>query len=83
MEDFFYKSLNLYNKFPLVVRNTIGVLYRHLPFSFRYGPFYKEYLERISQFENVDVETGIRLHDDLVVNSVNYAIDTVPFYAKY
>lgn len=82
IEDILYPLLNFYNVLPLFIRNSIGKLYRLLPFTLRYGSFYSKYNQRIVHFQNNNSSSS-KSSQNLLINQVNYAIANIPFYEQY
>ena len=82
MEDFFYKYLKYYTKMPLKLKWFIGLIYRLLPISIRYGHFYNKYSNRIKYFESIDKNEIEKTQEKLLFETVNYALKNIEFYKK-
>ena len=83
MEDFLYYFLFIYQRLPLSVKLFLGKLYALIPLRFRYGKFYFIYFNRINLFNSVSLEKIFEMHHDLLMHTVNKAIESVDFYHKY
>jgi hypothetical protein len=83
MEDFLYRFLSIYQKLPLSVKIFFGKFYTLIPLRFRYGQFYAMYFNRINLFNAVSPEKIFEMHKDLLMHTVNKAIESVDFYRKY
>ena len=67
----------------MLVRNFIGMIYRFIPFSIRYGDFYNKYLTRIKFFVKLEQQKIKTETDKLLIKQINYAIYHIPFYQKF
>lgn len=82
MEDFLYRFLNIYERCPVWLQNISGMAYRALPTAIRYGQFYHLYEQRIRKFLT-NPEQANALQRELLMDQVNRAIKSTPFYKKY
>jgi len=84
MEDTLYPLLNIYRRLPDWVQTLTGCAYRTLPRSLRFGPFYYEYQRRIKHFISAsNPATVLEMQLDLLRETVNNAVESVPFYSKF
>ncbi len=83
LEDNLYPLLRLYLKIPDWMKNFIGLIYRLIPNSIKYGAFYKEYYNRIKRFEQLNKSQTLIETEKLLILNVNKAIKNIEFYKKY
>jgi len=84
MEDFLYRFLTIFQALPLPVKRLAGWLYNLLPKGMKYGAFYREYLERIDEFESFgSLKQSLEEQEGLLLGQVNQAIETIPSYRHY
>lgn len=84
MEDSLYPLLSFYRRLPDRLQDMIGRAYRVLPIGIRYGRFHDEYRRRIKRFvATTDSAAVQRMQLDLLRETVNRAVESVPFYRQY
>ncbi|MDD2797093.1 MAG: hypothetical protein PHV20_00720 [Bacteroidales bacterium] len=83
IEDTLYPFLKIYDNLPINIKFLIGKIYNFIPKSWRYGNFYTKYRIRIISFEGYSYEEISKNEKKMLLNRVNNAIRTIPFYNKY
>ncbi|MHB8130223.1 MAG: phenylacetate--CoA ligase family protein [Mobilitalea sp.] len=84
MEDALFPLLNIYRRLPNRIQDAFGHGYRMLPSNIRYGGFYGDYNARVQRFFSVtpDLAEVQRMQLWLLQNTVNRAVERVPFYRE-
>ncbi len=72
----------VYKDVPLPLRNGLGKLYNYMPYSIRYGKFYKEYLHRINAFFG-NFRSAEEMSQELLFDGINQSVADVPGYKDY
>lgn len=82
MEDILFRLLPVYNRLPLLLRNTSGLIYRKIPAIIRFGRFYHHYEKRIRRFMQARPDEAIILQQDLLLRTIHLAQEEIPFYRR-
>ena len=54
LEDRLYPLLKIYHKIPFGLKRLLGLMYKLIPSTIKYGKFYKTYYNRIKWYEQLN-----------------------------